>query len=79
MLGNIVSFLVVWKSGRETKVMRTEKQIKDRIEMAIIEEVQVTNLIAQQEPENYMPRFIENLSSKIHEIVLDEIMMRKRF
>ena len=58
--------------------MRTEKQIRERIQMAIIEEVQVTNLISQQEPENFIPRFIESLTNTINDIVLDEIMMRKR-
>ena len=57
--------------------MRTEEQIKSRIQMAVIEEIQLTNLIAQQEPEIYIPKFIENLTNTINEIVLDEIMMRR--
>lgn len=56
--------------------MRTEQQIKDRVQMAIIEEMQSTNFT---EPENTIPKFIENLTHKINEIILDEIMMRRRF
>ena len=59
--------------------MRTEEQIRERIMMAIVQEIQFTNGIAQRvEPETYIPRFIENLTNQIHEIVLDEIAIRKR-
>ena len=57
--------------------MRNPDQIKERIQLAIIEEIQNTNLL--KEPENYMMQFINNLSEKITEITLDEILFRKRF
>lgn len=56
--------------------MRTEEQIQDRIRLAIIEEMNVFSL---QEPENYIPKFIERLSLKLTEITLDEITFRKRY
>lgn len=56
--------------------MRTEQQIKERIQFAIIEEIQSTNLL--QEPESYLSKFIENLTDKLTEITLDEITFRKR-
>lgn len=58
--------------------MRTEQQIKERVQLVIIEEIQATNLITQGEPENYIPRFVSNLTERINELVLDEIMMRRR-
>lgn len=57
---------------------RSPEEIQDRIRSVIIEEIQVTNLIAQREPENYIPRFIENLTNRIQEVVLDEITFRRR-
>lgn len=56
--------------------MRTEQEIAERIQLAIIEEMQSTNLL--QEPENYVANFINNLTNKLTEITLDEIMFRKR-
>jgi len=57
--------------------MRNPEEIKERIQLAIIEEIQSTNLL--KEPKNYMQLFINNLSEKITEITLDEILFRKRF
>ncbi len=57
--------------------MRNPEQIKERIQLAIIEEIQNTNLL--KEPENYISVFIENLTKKITEVTLDEIEFRKRF
>lgn len=59
--------------------MRQPSQIRERVEAAIIEEIQATNLILQREPENYIPRFIQTLTDKLTELVLDEIQFgRKR-
>lgn len=52
---------------------RSKQSIRERIELAIVEEMNVTNLISQNEPEIYIPRFIQSLTNKLHEIVLDEI------
>lgn len=60
------------------KIQEAER-IRERIKMLIVQEVQVTNTIAQQEkPEEYMPRFIENLTQELHELVLDEITFRRK-
>lgn len=54
------------------------KSIKERIELVIVEEINVTNLITQGEPENWVPRFITNLTNRISEIVADEFAYRTR-
>ncbi len=48
------------------------KSIRERIELVIVEEINVTNLIAQNEPENWIPRFIQTLTDRLTEIVADE-------
>ena len=53
------------------------KTIRERIEMVIVEEINVTNLIAQGEPENYIPRFIQTLSDRLYELMCDELKYRK--
>lgn len=58
---------------------RSPDQIKDRIELAIIEEIQRTNLLIANEPENFIPKFVQILTAKITEITLDEIEFRKRY
>lgn len=58
--------------------MRSPEEIRERIQLAVIEEIQATNLISQREPENYIPKFIDNLTQKLTEITLDEITFRKR-
>lgn len=68
------------KSGRNRQpLMRTEEDIRIRIEQTIVEEIQATNLITQREPENYLPRFVETLANRLAEVVLDEIAARRRF
>lgn len=59
--------------------MRTEEELKDRIRHAVIQEIQISNVITNaQEPERYIPVFVENLTRTISEIVLDEIMFRRK-
>jgi len=57
--------------------MRSPEAIKERIQMAIVEEIQSINLL--KEPENYIPKFIDILTNKLTEITLDEIEFRRRF
>jgi hypothetical protein len=53
--------------------------LKDRIRQLIVDEIQLTNIIAQQNsPQEYLPRFIEQLTSSIHILVLDEIIYRRK-
>lgn len=55
-----------------------KQAIRDRIEQAIVTEINVTNLIAQNEPEVFIPRFIQTLTDRLHEIVIDEIVYGKK-
>ena len=57
--------------------MKSKTAIRDRVEQAIVEEVNVTNLIAQREPENYIPKFIQTLTDRITEIIQDEVKYGK--
>ena len=54
------------------------KSIKERIALAIVEEINVTNLIAQNEPEIYVPKFIENLATRLDAMFADEIAFRRK-
>ena len=54
------------------------KSIRDRIEQAIVEEINITNMIAQNEPEIYIPRFIQTLADRLDEIFADEIRYRRK-
>lgn len=56
---------------------RSEEQIRERIRLTIIEEIQATNLITQREPENWLPRFIDLLTNRLAELTMDEITFRK--
>jgi hypothetical protein len=56
--------------------MRTENEIRSRIQLAIIEEINKQDF---SEPENTIPAFVQKLTEKITEITLDEILFRKRF
>ncbi len=57
--------------------MRTPEEIADRIRATIIEEIQATNLITRAEPENYIPKFVENLTIRLSELCLDEICFKR--
>lgn len=56
--------------------MRSKTAIKDRVEQAIVEEIN-TNLTANKEPENYLPIFIQQLTNRLTEIIQDEIKYGK--
>lgn len=59
--------------------MRSEEQIKERIELAIIEQINKMDLtVVLNEPENMIPAFVRLLTERVHEICIDEIMFRKR-
>ncbi len=53
--------------------MKSQSAIRDRVERVIVEEINITNLIAQREPENYIPKFVQTLADRITEIIQDEI------
>ena len=55
------------------------ERIRERIRMLVVQEISITNLVAQQEkPEEYLPRFIETLTQELHELVIDELTYGKR-
>jgi hypothetical protein len=54
------------------------KTVRERIELAIVEELNVTNLIAQNEPEVFIPRFIQTLTDRLNEIFADELKYRRK-
>ncbi len=55
--------------------MNYQDDITERIRLTIIEAIQSK---ASQEPENYMPQFIEALTNRLSELVLDEISFKLR-
>lgn len=59
--------------------MRTSEEIRERIQLAIIEEIQSSNVLNQKEPENAVPSFVTKLSNLLTEITLDEIEIRRRY
>lgn len=58
---------------RNRKNVKSTTAIRERVEKVIVEEINVTNLIAQREPENYIPKFIQTLTERITEIIQDEL------
>ncbi len=58
--------------------MRTPDQIKERVTMLLVEEMNKAPQLLT-EPENAVPKFLEDVSSKIVELVLDEISFRRKY
>lgn len=58
--------------------MRSTEEIKERVELAIVEAINKRSQLVN-EPENLIPAFIQNLTNTITEIVLDEIEFRRRY
>ena len=56
--------------------MRTYSQLVDRIQMAIVEQLNANPQIFK-EPENAVPVFIEKLTQQLTELVLDEVTYRR--
>lgn len=60
------------------QVMRTPNQIKERVMLLLIEEInKQPNLM--KEPENAIPKFLDEVSNKLSELVLDEISFRRKY
>jgi len=58
--------------------MRTPNQIKERVMLLLIEEInKQPNLM--KEPENAIPKFLDEVSNKLSELVLDEISFRRKY
>ena len=57
--------------------MRTPSQIRERVMMLLVEEINRTpNLM--KEPENYITKFLEDVSAKLTELCLDEISFQRK-
>lgn len=52
--------------------------IRARIEQTIVQEINATNLISQNEPEVYIPRFVQTLTDRLHELVIDELIYGRK-
>jgi hypothetical protein len=52
--------------------MRTPEQLKERIRMALVEDMQNLPSV-MKEPENQFPQFLEKITNHLHEIIIDEI------
>lgn len=60
--------------------MRNPNEIKERIRMALVEDINANNLVAiMKEPENQLPEFLERLTNHIYEVTVDEITYRRRW
>ncbi len=57
--------------------MRTDEELKERIRMALVEDMQNISSVLK-EPENQFPQFLEKITTHLHEIMLDEIMFRRK-
>lgn len=58
--------------------MRNEVELKERIRMALVEDMQNISTVLQ-EPENQFSQFLENIVNHLYEIYMDEITYRKRY
>lgn len=56
--------------------MRTESEIRERIRMMLVENLNNLPDILK-EPENQFPEFLEKLTNHLHEIIVDEIAFRR--
>ncbi len=60
--------------------MRTSEEMKERILLTLIEEVNKVNFkTLAAEPENLLPQFLQDVTNRIHELCQDEITFRRRF
>ena len=58
--------------------MRTAPELKERIRMALVEDMNNLSSVLQ-EPENQFPEFIERLTVHLHEIMMDEITFKRKY
>ncbi len=58
--------------------MRTPEEIKERVMMLLVEEMNKSPQLLT-EPENAVPKFLEDVSNKVVELVLDEISFRRKY
>ena len=57
--------------------MRSPEEIKERVLLLLIEEINKTPNLTK-EPENIMPKFLEDVSNRLTELCLDEISFQRK-
>ncbi len=59
--------------------MRSQEELKDLIVMLLVEEINKVGFKRmEEEPENVLPKFVDDLSNRIVEVILDEIAFGRR-
>ena len=59
--------------------MRTTEEIRERIRMALVEDMNGTDINKiLQEPENQFPAFLDRVTNHLYEILVDEITFRRK-
>ncbi len=58
--------------------MRTPDELKERIRMALVEDMNNLQSVLQ-EPENQLPQFLEKITNHLHEIMMDEISFKRKY
>lgn len=60
--------------------MRTPQEFRDLIEMVLVEEINRTNFdMLRSEPENVLPKFINEVANRLAEVCQDEIAFRRNY
>lgn len=60
--------------------MRTPQEFKDLIEIVLVEEINRTNFeLLRKEPENVLPKFINEVANRLSEVCQDEIAFRRKY
>lgn len=60
--------------------MRTPTELRELIQLILIEEMNKMNFDAlRSEPENIVPKFIEDISNRLAEVCSDEIIFRRKY
>lgn len=59
--------------------MRSPQELRELIQMILVEEMNKTDYkLFTTEPENVVPKFIEDLSNRLSEVCIDEISFRRK-
>ncbi len=54
--------------------MRSSENIREQVMLLLVEEINKTNF---REPENSVPHFLEEVTNKLHEFIIDELTFGK--
>ena len=60
--------------------MRTPQEFKELVQLVLVEEMNRMNFdMLRTEPENTVPKFVEDVSNRLSEVCLDEIAFRRKY